>query len=84
MFVRKGGKLIIFSAPSGSGKTTNNVKHLLNSGQNLIWPLFSIFAIFPDLDVGKEKNGEHYYFMSLSELRNIINEDDFLIWEAGV
>ena len=73
----QGGKLIIFSAPSGSGKTTI-VKHLLQQPElNLA---FSISATSRPRR-GKEKNGEHYYFMSLSEFKNHIKEDDFLEWE---
>lgn len=73
----KGGKLIIFSAPSGSGKTTI-VKHLLNQPElNLA---FSISATSRPRR-GKEKHGEHYYFMSLSEFKKHIKEDDFLEWE---
>ncbi|MCK0144270.1 guanylate kinase [Arenibacter sp. F26102] len=73
----KGGKLIIFSAPSGSGKTTI-VKHLLNQPElNLA---FSISATSRPRR-GKEKHGEHYYFMSLSEFKKHIKDDDFLEWE---
>tara|TARA_R110002096_G_scaffold64804_9_gene157795 strand:- start:129 stop:719 length:591 start_codon:yes stop_codon:yes gene_type:complete len=73
----KGGKLIIFSAPSGSGKTTI-VKHLLNQPElNLA---FSISATSRPRR-GKEKHGEHYYFMSLSEFKRHIKNDDFLEWE---
>jgi len=73
----KGGKLIIFSAPSGSGKTTI-VKHLLNQPElNLA---FSISATSRPRR-GKEKNGDHYYFMSLSKFKNHIKDDDFLEWE---
>ena len=73
----KGGKLIIFSAPSGSGKTTI-VKHLLNQPElNLA---FSISATSRPRR-GKEKHGEHYYFMSLSAVKHHIKDDDFLEWE---
>lgn len=73
----KGGKLIIFSAPSGSGKTTI-VRHLLKQEElNLA---FSISATSRPRR-GKEKNGEHYYFMSLSEFKKHIKNDDFLEWE---
>ncbi len=73
----KGGKLIIFSAPSGSGKTTI-VRHLLEqSDLNLA---FSISATSRPRR-GKEKHGEHYYFMSLSEFKKHIKNDDFLEWE---
>jgi len=73
----KGGKLIIFSAPSGSGKTTI-VRHLLAQPElNLA---FSVSATSRPRR-GKEKHKEHYYFMSVSEFKNHIKNDDFLEWE---
>lgn len=73
----KGGKLIIFSAPSGSGKTTI-VRHLLQQPElNLA---FSVSATSRPRR-GKEKNGEHYYFISISEFKRHIKNDDFLEWE---
>ncbi|MCX2681297.1 guanylate kinase [Galbibacter sp. EGI 63066] len=73
----KGGKLIIFSAPSGSGKTTI-VKHLLKHPElNLA---FSISATSRE-PRGEEKDGEHYYFLSLKEFKNHIKNEDFLEWE---
>ncbi len=73
----EGGKLIIFSAPSGSGKTTI-VKHLLAQPElNLA---FSISATSRPRR-GKEKHGEHYYFMSISEFKKHIKNEDFMEWE---
>lgn len=73
----EGGKLIIFSAPSGSGKTTIT-KYLLEQPElNLA---FSVSATSRPRR-GKEKHGEHYYFMSISEFKNHIKKDDFLEWE---
>ncbi|UBZ16004.1 guanylate kinase [Flagellimonas marinaquae] len=73
----EGGKLIIFSAPSGSGKTTI-VKHLLNQPElNLA---FSISATSRPRR-GKEKNGVNYYFMSVSQFKRHIKDGDFLEWE---
>ncbi|WP_289644198.1 guanylate kinase [Maribacter aestuarii] len=73
----KGGKLIIFSAPSGSGKTTI-VRHLLSRPElNLA---FSVSATSRPRR-GKEKNGEHYYFMSVSEFKKHIKNEDFIEWE---
>jgi guanylate kinase len=73
----EGGKLIVFSAPSGSGKTTM-VKYLLAQPElNLA---FSVSATSRPRRV-KEKNGEHYYFMSISEFKNHIRNNDFLEWE---
>lgn len=73
----EGGKLIIFSAPSGSGKTTI-VRHLLGKPElNLA---FSVSATSRPRRA-KEKQGEHYYFMSISEFKNHIRNEDFLEWE---
>lgn len=72
-----GGKLLIFSAPSGSGKTTI-VRHLLAQPElNLA---FSVSATSRPRR-GKEKNGEHYYFMSISQFKQHIKNEDFLEWE---
>ena len=73
----KGGKLFIFSAPSGSGKTTI-VRYLLEQPElNLA---FSVSATSRRRR-GKEKQGEHYYFMNVSEFKKHIRDDDFLEWE---
>ena len=71
------GKLIVFSAPSGSGKTTI-VRHLLNVDKlNLE---FSISAASRNKR-GEEVDGEDYYFLSLNEFKNKIEQDEFLEWE---
>ncbi len=73
----KGGKLLIFSAPSGSGKTTM-VRYLLEQPElNLA---FSVSATSRKKR-GEEEEGEHYYFMSVSEFKKHIKNDDFLEWE---
>ncbi|NAY91472.1 guanylate kinase [Muricauda sp. JGD-17] len=73
----EGGKLIIFSAPSGSGKTTI-VKYLLEQPElNLA---FSVSATSRPRR-GREKHGVNYYFMSISEFKKHIKNDDFLEWE---
>ena len=73
----EGGKLIIFSAPSGSGKTTI-VKHLLEQPElNLA---FSVSATSRPRR-GREKQGKHYYFMTISEFKKHIKQGDFLEWE---
>ena len=71
------GKLIIFSAPSGSGKTTI-VKELLKNNSNLG---FSISACTRDKRGRLEENGQDYYFMTPDEFRAKINEDAFVEWE---
>ncbi|MDB4010127.1 guanylate kinase [Polaribacter sp.] len=71
------GKLFVFSAPSGSGKTTI-VRHLLQQDRfNLA---FSISATSRE-PRGFEKDGEDYYFISLRDFKDKINEDAFLEWE---
>ena len=72
-----GGKLIVFSAPSGSGKTTI-VRHLLSKEDlNLE---FSISAA-SRATRGEEVNGKDYYFMSTEEFKKHIKNEDFLEWE---
>ena len=75
--IKNKGKLIVFSAPSGSGKTTI-VRHLLGiKDLNLE---FSISAASRERR-GNEIDGKDYYFLSLKEFKNKIKNDDFLEWE---
>ena len=71
------GKLFVFSAPSGSGKTTI-VRHLL--AQERFKLAFSISATNRD-PRGEEKDGIDYYFISLKEFKQKIKNDEFLEWE---
>lgn len=71
--MRQQGKLIIFSAPSGSGKTTI-VQHLLTQGFDLE---FSISAT-SRLPRGEEKDGVDYYFLSTADFERKITNGDFL------
>jgi guanylate kinase len=70
------GKFIIFSAPSGSGKTTI-VKYLLKCGLPLE---FSISATSRK-PRGPEVHGKDYYFLSESEFRKNIEDGNFIEWE---
>jgi guanylate kinase len=70
------GKLIIFSAPSGAGKTTI-VRHLLNQNLNLE---FSISAT-SRAKRHTETDGKDYYFLSGEEFRKKIGNNEFLEWE---
>ena len=72
----KQGKLLIFSAPSGSGKTTI-VRHLL---ENLPDLEFSISAT-SRLSRPNEKHGVDYFFLTPEEFREKIANDEFLEWE---
>jgi guanylate kinase len=72
----KEGKLIIFSAPSGAGKTTI-VHHLLKKIPNLE---FSISATTRP-SRGDEKNGEDYYFINKEEFLHRIAKKQFVEFE---
>jgi guanylate kinase len=71
------GKLFVFSAPSGSGKTTI-VRHLLK--QKIFNLAFSVSAT-SRAPRGGEKDGEDYYFISLKTFKEKIKADEFLEWE---
>lgn len=71
------GKLIVFSAPSGSGKTTI-VRHLL--GLEDLNLEFSISAATRE-PRGEEVNGKDYYFMSIADFKQHIKNEDFVEWE---
>jgi len=70
------GKLFIFSAPSGSGKTTI-VKYLLSVMPTLE---FSVSATSREKRPG-EINGKDYYYITAEDFRNKINNNEFLEWE---
>ncbi|MXV50058.1 guanylate kinase [Pedobacter sp. HMF7647] len=71
------GKLIIFSAPSGAGKTTI-VHHLLNKYPDLIQ--FSVSATTRQ-SRGTEIHGKDYYFISKEEFLHRIAQKDFVEFE---
>lgn len=70
------GKLIIFSAPSGAGKTTI-VHHLLSIIPQLE---FSISATTRPAR-GDEEDGKDYYFISLAEFTHRIAKKQFVEFE---
>ena len=70
------GKLIIFSAPSGAGKSTI-VQYLLTRHLNLE---FSISAT-SRAPRGVEKHGIDYYYLSPDEFRQKIDNQEFLEYE---
>ena len=74
---KKQGKLIVFSAPSGSGKTTI-VRHLLK--QDHLNLAFSISATSREKR-GTEEHAKDYYFLSAKDFKQHIKDDDFLEWE---
>ncbi len=70
------GKLIIFSAPSGSGKTTI-VRRLMEEIEGLE---FSVSAT-SRAPRGAEQHGRDYYFLSSEEFDRLVAEDSFVEWE---
>ena len=71
------GKLLIFSPPSGAGKTTI-VKHLLNKyGDKLA---FSISATTRELR-GDEVDGKDYYFISKEDFLHKVAKHEFIEFE---
>jgi guanylate kinase len=71
------GKLLIFSAPSGSGKTTI-VQHLLRQSElNLA---FSVSATTREKREG-ETDGVNYYYLSPDSFKEKIEAKEFLEWE---
>jgi len=70
------GKVIIISAPSGAGKTSI-VQTLLKKKLNLS---FSVSACTRDKRP-LEKEGEDYYFLSVSAFKKAIANDLFIEWE---
>jgi guanylate kinase len=70
------GNLIVVSAPSGAGKTTI-VKEILKEYPQII---FSISATTrPKRET--EIDGIEYFFLSESEFKEKINNDEFIEWE---
>jgi guanylate kinase len=70
------GKAIIFSAPSGAGKTTI-VRHLLGLGLGLE---FSVSATSRERRI-TETDGKDYYFLTPEEFEKKISGDEFIEWE---
>ena len=70
------GKLIIFSAPSGAGKTTI-VRHLLKKIPALS---FSV-SVTTREQRGDETNGKDYYFVSKADFLHKIAQKEFVEFE---
>lgn len=73
---QKKGKILVFSAPSGSGKTTI-VHYLMSQIENLH---FSVSAT-SRAPRGAEQNGKDYFFLSPAEFRQLIAESAFIEYE---
>jgi len=70
------GKCILFSAPSGAGKTT--IVHYLLSRESRLEFSVSACSRAPRAN---EKHGVDYYFFSVDEFQNRIAAGDFIEWE---
>lgn len=71
-----GNKVIIFSAPSGAGKSTV-ISHLLSLHPEFE---FSVSAA-SRAPRGTERDGVDYYFISAGEFRSLIEADAFVEYE---
>jgi guanylate kinase len=69
-------KVVIFSAPSGAGKTTIT-KYILEHVERCE---FSVSATTRTIR-GQEKQGIDYYFMSIDEFKERIQHEEFVEWE---
>ena len=70
------GKCVIFSAPSGAGKTTI-VRYLLRNVEKLA---FSISAASRE-PRGRETDGIDYHFLTVDDFKQKIERDEFVEWE---
>jgi len=70
------GKLIIFSAPSGAGKTTI-VHHIIKKFEEIE---FSVSACSRKKRVG-EKEGKDYYFLGVNGFKEKIKQNAFVEWQ---
>lgn len=74
--MEKTAKLFVFSAPSGSGKTTI-IRKILDEYNELV---FSISATTRNRR-GAEIDGKDYFFISEDEFLEKIENDEFIEWE---
>lgn len=73
---QKKGKLFVFSAPSGSGKTTI-VRKILDIYPELIFSISATTRKNRDHEI----NGLDYFFISEEEFLEKIDNDEFIEWE---
>ncbi|HEX9805139.1 MAG TPA: guanylate kinase [Candidatus Dojkabacteria bacterium] len=70
------GRMIVFTAPSGAGKTTI-VRHVLEKFDQMA---FSVSATNREKRLS-EREGVDYYFLSTDDFKEQINSGAFLEWE---
>ena len=74
--MENGNKLLIFSAPSGAGKSTI-IQHLLKQFPNLE---FSVSATSRN-PRGEEKESVDYYFLTNEQFKSKAENGEFIEWE---
>jgi guanylate kinase len=72
----KEGRMFIFTAPSGAGKTTI-VRHLLKTYDFLDFSVSATTRAMRDYEI----DGKDYYFLTPEEFRTRVDNDDFIEWE---
>jgi len=70
------GKIFVFSAPSGAGKTTI-LKQVIKDYPNIV---FSVSATTRKKRID-EVNGREYFFLTEEEFKQRIEDDEFIEWE---
>ena len=73
---KKTGRLFVFSAPSGAGKTTI-VKDVLKSYPDLVFSVSATTRQKRDVEV----DGRDYFFISEEEFKKKIENEEFIEWE---
>lgn len=71
------GKIIILSAPSGTGKSTI-ISRIINDPELRLGFSISATSRAPR---GKEQNGREYYFISNEEFKKRVESQEFVEWE---
>lgn len=75
--MKKKGKIVIISAPSGAGKTTI-VKEIMKT--DILNLMFSVSATSRK-PRNYEKHSKDYYFLSPEQFKTEISKDNFVEWE---
>ena len=71
----KKGKIIVFSAASGAGKTT-----ILDHVRRVVPQLVYSISVTTRKPRRREKNGVHYFFIGVDEFKNKIDAHEFAEW----
>lgn len=72
----KKGRLFVFAAPSGSGKTTI-ARNILNKFPELVFSISATTRKARNI----EKHGKDYFFISEEEFKEKIDKNEFVEWE---